>query len=761
MGGQGGAHIQGPGRRAVLAGLAAGAAAGLPRPGVAAPGGQAAYRWRSVKVGGGGFIPAILFSPVEQDLAYARSDMGGVYRWDAARAAWLPLQDDFAQSGAFGVESLAPDPVDPRVVYAAVGMYAHDPAMILRSEDRGATWARYPVAFRMGGNEPGRGLGERLAVDPNNTAVLYFGSRHDGLQRSLDKGRTWRRVEGFPAHGLGLPKGRREAHAGISFVVVDRAGGLKDGRSAVLYAGLADPGEHHLFRSQDGGESWRPVAGEPRADLLPAKAELDGQGRLFVTYGNGVGPNGVTDGAVWRLDTRSGVWTDITPDRGPGRPPGGYMGVSVSRSRPGVVVVASLNRWKPGDDIWRSADGGETWKAYRQLSTRDVSASPFLEWGEGASDFGWWMAGLAIDPFDADHVVYTTGATVYATRQASAVERGGPVAWAPWVEGIEQTAILTLTSPPQGPALLSGFGDIGGFAHEDLARSPATMFASPVFNNTNSLDYAGQAPQVVVRSGVPHAEGGPILAWSEDGGRHWSPLAAPLPRGVAIDPDARSDPWRDAAIIVSADGAVFMVLHPRPLITGDRGRRWRPVRGLPAGLRPIADRVDPGRFHALDFESGAIWTSSDGGVSFVSLPTRGLPAGLRADRPTWREDAWPLKAEPGRAGGLWLVSRQGLFRSVDGGRSFAPIASDLRVEMLDFGKPPAGRRDPALFAIGRRGELRAVWRSDDGGRAWIRVNDAAHEYGRRFRCIAGDPRVFGRVYVGTDGRGILYGEPAH
>jgi len=29
-----------------------------------------------------------------------------------------------------------------------------------------------------------------------------------------------------------------------------------------------------------------------------------------------------------------------------------------------------------------------------------------------------------------------------------------------------------------------------------------------------------------------------------------------------------------------------------------------------------------------------------------------------------------------------------------------------------------------------------------------------------FRCIAGDPRVFGRVYVGTDGRGILVGEPA-
>jgi xyloglucan-specific exo-beta-1,4-glucanase len=79
---------------------------------------------------------------------------------------------------------------------------------------------------------------------------------------------------------------------------------------------------------------------------------------------------------------------------------------------------------------------------------------------------------------------------------------------------------------------------------------------------------------------------------------------------------------------------------------------------------------------------------------------------------------------------------------------------------LAFGKTPPGRDYPALFAIGKRDDLRAIWRSDDVGATWVRVNDAQHEYGRRFRCIAGDPRVFGRVYVGTDGRGIVYGEPS-
>jgi hypothetical protein len=52
-----------------------------------------------------------------------------------------------------------------------------------------------------------------------------------------------------------------------------------------------------------------------------------------------------------------------------------------------------------------------------------------------------------------------------------------------------------------------------------------------------------------------------------------------------------------------------------------------------------------------------------------------------------------------------------------------------------------------------------VWRSEDGGASWLRINDDAHRWGRRFRAISGDPRVYGRVYIATDGRGLLYGDP--
>jgi hypothetical protein len=739
-------------RRTVLS-----SAAAVTLTGRASAAASPSYRWTNVKVGGGGFVPGIVFSPVERGLAYLRSDMGGLYRWEARQGRWLPLQDAMAQSNYYGVESVAPDPVDPDVVYAAVGMYRRDPAAILKSWDRGATWDVVPVSFRMGGNEDGRGVGERLAVDPNDTATLYFASRHDGLQRSLDHGRTWAKVETFPLRGRGLPAGRG-TNTGLSFVVFDPASGGKGARSRRLFVGSADAGEgDHLFQSDDGGATWRAVPGQPGPALLPVKAAIDERGVLYLAYSNGAGPNGVTDGAVWRLDSRSGDWRDITPEQGPGRVAGGYMGLSLDRSRPGSLVVATLNRWRPGDILWRTTDDGQTWRNIREVSDRDVSATPFLLWGKPQADFGWWMAALAVDPFDPQTVAYATGATIYRT-QAIDADR---VTWRPWVEGVEQTAVLALASPPAGPhALVSGFGDIGGFAHADLTRSPP-MSDNPIFTNTNTVDFAGAAPNIMVRSGTPH-DGGATLAWSRDYGGSWSPLAPPMPPGVLeISVQGRvSHPYRDAALAVSADGTVLMALYPTPLRSIDGGRSWVPVEGLPPGLRPVADRVDGRAFRALDFDSGAVWVSGDAGATFTRRPTRGLPTGLTADRPTWREGAWPLMASPGGAGELWFVSRAGLFRSSDGGAVFTRLASPVDVEVLAFGKPPPGRRDPALFAIGRRGELRALWRSDDGASSWMRINDAAHEYGRRFRCLAADPRVFGRVYVGTDGRGILMGEPS-
>ena len=38
------------------------------------------YSWKNVRIDGGGFVPGIIFNQTEQNLIYARTDIGGAYR---------------------------------------------------------------------------------------------------------------------------------------------------------------------------------------------------------------------------------------------------------------------------------------------------------------------------------------------------------------------------------------------------------------------------------------------------------------------------------------------------------------------------------------------------------------------------------------------------------------------------------------------------------------------------------------------------------
>lgn len=723
----------------------------------------AEYIWRNVKVGGGGYMPGLVFSQVEKGLAYLRSDMGGAYRWDDQAKRWIPLQDTSPEPNYTGIESIAPDPVDANSVYMAVGTYRFFPSAILRSKDRGAHWDIVPVPFRMGGNEEGRAVGERLAVDPNNTNILYFGSRYDGLQRSTDNGKHWSKVTSFPYAGLGVPPGHARPHAGLSFVVFDPASGSKNKGSSTIFVGIADPGPVHLYRSDDAGKSWQAVQGQPPS--LPQQAKLDGKGILYITYSDHAGPYGISDGAVYKLDIKSGVWTEITPETGANKPKGGYAGLSLDRAHTGTLVVSTSCREK-GDIIWRSQDGGAHWQNLRELSDRDVSAVPFLYWGERQAEFGWWISGLAIDPFNSDHVAYTTGATVYGTDELGHAERNQRILWKPWVEGVEQTAVITMTSPAAGAPLISGFGDIGGFVHTDLTQSmPIT--SNPMFTNTNTIDYAEKAPNVLVRSGTRSKHNRPSysLSYSTDYGAHWRPLKAPLPAGYSEIPDDKlgynyGDAYIDANIIVSADGARFVVMTPEPVVTSDRGQSWTKAKGLPARHGWIvADRADANRFYALDFEKSVLYVSNDGALTFKPIATKGLPD-IKADEPTRREDWQKLLATPNKVGDLWFVAQGTLYHSTDGGQHFSATAKGINISGMDFGKAAPGATEMALYAIATKANERAIWQSLDNGESWTRLNDAAHEYYRAFRRIAADKNIFGRVYVATDGRGIVYGEPS-
>ncbi|MFF5142635.1 1,4-beta-glucanase [Streptomyces sp. NPDC013157] len=724
-------------RRTVLAGTAATAAlTALPVPTAhaAEPQPQAyTYRWRNAVIGGTGFVTGVLFHPTAPGLAYARTDIGGAYRWDDRAARWTPLTDHLGWDdwNLLGVEAMAVDPAHPDRLYLALGTYAQSWAgngAVLRSDDRGTTWTRTDLTVKLGANEDGRGMGERLLVDPRDSDTLWLGTRHDGLLKSTDRGATWAAADGFPA----TPSASGQ---GVSLLVAA-------GRA--VYAGWADgdgsTAAVSLYRTTD-GTAWEAVPGRPTGTSakVPVRAAYDRHAReLYVTYADAPGPNGQADGSVHKLATGTDRWTEVTPVPPGGGDTFGYGGVAVDARRPGTAVVSTNNRWTAVDTLYRTTDGGRTWTSLKDSAVFDVSETPFLTWGGDQPKFGWWIQAVAVDPYDSKHIVYGTGATLYGTRDL--------VHWAPQIRGLEETSVLQLVSPPVGEAhLLSGSGDIGVLYHERLTASPSRgMATNPVFGSATGLAQAAGRPAYVVRAGWgDHGNG----AFSDDGGRTWAPFAAQpslahdAPGPIAANADGSVLLWS----FVHWDGTKYPAHR-----SDDNGATWAEISSFPKGATPVADPADPTLFYAYDTDTGTLQASTDSGRSFTARAT-GLPSG---------DSQFQLVAAPGRSGDLWLsVKWNGLYRSTDGGAAFAKVAGCRAAYTLGFGKAAPGADYPAVYLVGSTESITAVYRSDDEAGSWTRINDDRHQWGWTGQAVTGDPRVYGRVYLATNGRGIQYGDP--
>jgi xyloglucan-specific exo-beta-1,4-glucanase len=736
--------------------------------GVAAPNQEAAAasapQWRNVEIGGGGFVPGIVFNQSEPGLVYARTDIGGAYRYDGAAQRWVPLLDHLGWDkwGWNGVVSLASDPVDPDNVYVAAGMYTNswDPnnGAVLRSGDRGATWQASELPFKLGGNMPGRGMGERLSVDPNDNRVLYLGAPSgNGLWRSTDSGVTWAKVTAFPNPGNYVadpsdPNGYGSDNQGVVWVSFDPTTGTAGSRTQTVYVGVADK-ENTVYRTTNGGTSWERVAGQPTGHIAH-KGVLDHEGGfLYIATSDTGGPYDGGKGDVWKLDTATGVWTQISPvPSSSGDNHFGYSGLSVDRQNPGTLMVTTQMSWWPDIQIFRSTDGGTTWtRAWEFTSypnrsfryTMDVSETPWLTFGanpqppEVTPKLGWMTEALEIDPFDSDRMLYGTGATIYGTENLTAWDTGGKALIKPVIRGLEETAVLDLISPPSGAPLISGLHDLGGFRHTSVTTIPSMLFTSPNFVSTTSLDYAETAPNIIVRAGNFADSDRPNdahVAFSTDGGANW--FQGTEPSGVN----------NGGTVAAAADGSKFVWSPGEGAVVRSVGfgNSWTAAGGLPQQAVVESDRVNPNKFYG--FKDGTFYTSTDGGATFATRAT-GLPATAK------------FKAVAGREGDIWLAGDLGLFRSTDSGATFTEVSSVAGARNIGFGKAAAGRTYPALFMVGTVGsEKDAVFISDDTGATWRRINDDRHQYGNMGEALTGDPRVYGRVYLGTNGRGILYAD---
>jgi photosystem II stability/assembly factor-like uncharacterized protein len=208
-----------------------------------------------------------------------------------------------------------------------------------------------------------------------------------------------------------------------------------------------------------------------------------------------------------------------------------------------------------------------------------------------------------------------------------------------------------------------------------------------------------------------HPVWGIHLHRSEDGGRHWSPLAEVPRHGADDGPAQLKTLWSLAPGPAQAPGRLYAGIEPPGLfVSEDRGETWQCLE----------------TFHRQP--SARLWQPAKGGCAVHSLHALGhrLYAALAAG---------------------------GVYRSDDQGRHWQPCNAGVRAPYLPGRTPLAGHNDHSLRVHPARPDRlyrqshTGTWRSDDGGGRWVEIT-------------AGLPSDFGYA-LGLDPRDpdVLYTVP--
>ncbi|KAJ3534975.1 hypothetical protein NM208_g7328 [Fusarium decemcellulare] len=717
---------------------------------------QAALDWKNVRIGGGGgFVAGIEFHPKTKGVAYARTDIGGLYRLNSDDS-WTAVTDFTAGDSTWnrwGIDALALDPSDSNKVYTAVGMYTNDwdpnNGAIGRSSDKGATWTFTDLPFKVGGNMPGRGMGERLAVDPKNSNIIYFGARSgEGLWKSTNGGASFSKVTSFTNVGNFAPdpsdsSGYNSDPQGLTFVTFDSTSSALNGATSRIFVGTADNTTASVYVSTDAGQSWKAVAGQP-GKYFPHKAKLQpSEKALYLSYSDGTGPYDGTSGAVYRYDITAGTWKNITPS---GDIYFGFGGLAVDLQKPGTLVVASLNSWWPDAQIFRSTDSGATWSTlwgwgsdgnqvyYYGLST---PKAPWIYKNFVSIDtkrLGWMIEALEIDPFDSDHWLYGTGLTVYGGHDLTKWDSTHNITIQSLADGIEEFAVLELKSAPGGSELLAGVHDNSGFTFttkDSLSTAPKSAWDSPMFTGSPSVDYAGNKVANVVRVG--NTENAPQVALSSDGGSTWSV------HGGA------STPQSGGSVAYSADGdTILWSSSNQGVLRSSNQGSFASVSSLSSGAVIASDKRDNKYFYAGS--GSTFYVSSNTASSFSKGGTLGSAASIR-----------DIAAHPAKAGDVWVSTDIGVFHSTDYGATFTRVSTALSdTHQVSLGRGSGSNWNVYAFGSGSAGPR--LYGSADLGKTWTDLQGSRTFGAIDSARLTGSGNVAGQVYVGTNGRGIFWAQ---
>lgn len=679
------------------------------------------YKWDNIWLGALGYVTQVVTHPLNKDLVYCVTDVGGVYRFNHETEKWIQLMSSTPVEyvGANAGRWMTLDPTDDNIIYLATGNGSKesDPGGIFKSTDKGVTWKRLdlaPTCGQMASNDIRFG-GSTVILDPNNTNILYAATMHEGLWRSEDAGETWVQMPALP-----------EAVKDLSplFVYTDGIEKMPDGRSKEIYMSFFTGG---LYKSEDAGASFTKVQGSP---VSPMRMTYSDGGHWVSAYGKS---DRTMIGGFFRLE--DGKWIDRSPYKY------GYplsvSAIMVDKDDKDTLYVCGAPFADGG--LFRSVDAGKTWE---QLGKWNI------------------IAEIVQDPLNPDALWAAYAGGVYYIdgihgKKVNCVKREYGIEVLVCEKGI-------CMPDPNGPMFLSGFMDHGYRAQEEIYElAPDSL---PEVNTLAGVDFCEEDNSFVVRAGLhstPPKSTGSITI-SNDYGRNFVKMPWDETLGlcdVAVGATLQENGY--PIIVAMSTGNYKTQGGGRGIYRSlDGGNTWEICEDVVINRKQTSyyqvrilesDRVDGYTFYYMN--ASGIYRTRDGGKTWRMI--KQFPK-----NPS--HDIAIIRAIPGVEGGVWHSSSD---RSISVSYDFGDTWKTLdTIELFDarcfgFGIGKPGSKLPAAYVPGYVNGEYGIWLSDDLGENWRKISIEGEKILSKHLDVAGDRRVYGRCFVSTGGRGVIAGWP--
>ena len=729
----------------------------------------AGLAWRNLGPFRGGRVSAVSGAVGQPGVFYMGTPGGGLWKTTSAGQTWFPIFDAIKSVSSIGAVEVAPS--DPNVVYVGTGDMISGGTLdqgngVFKSIDAGAMWQ--PL-----GLEGTRHI-QTILVDPRSPDVVMVGALGDhvhksdqrGVFRSTDGGRSFTRTL-YVDDETGIAKlSRAHDMPDVIFATTARhyappgyaVGSYRSWQFATRSAADTGRASSRIYKSLDNGVSWTEISGGglPRLD-----------GRMCMTVAMGTRAQRVflvTNDALYRSDDGGTSWRRMAADdERIHNGQGGYScGVYVNPANPDIVYTINTAGYKsvdggstftgmkgaPGGDdpqqVWIdptngqrilmgydqgatiSLDGGATWSSWYNQSTEQLyhlsADNSFPYWvyttqqdagairtrvrgNMGAiSMFDWnpvngWEWGTIVpSPLDPN-TVFSSGSGIvrisYPSEQwinvSPAVDPAAkarstssmPLVWAPWNKKLLLAGLNFVTSTTDGGAHWTRISPELAIPNGmDSATAANTLGGRGAIE---SMSASAAAPGVIwvgTNNGLIHL--------TRDGGKHWSDVSIaslPLPRRANIS-SIEASPHTAGTAYAAVEYLRVGDHAPYVFRTRDFGRTWtKIVAGLPtdepSGSFARVVRADPVRAGLLFAGTeSSVYVSFDDGDHWQPL-TMNLPNSPVRDLLVKGNDL--LVATHGR--GMWVLDDISMLRQA------TPAISASAVHLFASGDAVRMRRN--------------------------------------------------------------------